>query len=425
MATTHQVAITIVAPIVPASLERLQATLVEMSANPGTSILPFSQFNGVHFARLVIIPPIAGAATRSRSSLAFLLDCDAPERERLRQLVTTAGEGLDAVLGCCEGYPAVGARSGRSRMAYLRSHLRPLAACYVNTIGRPLKQIQQEATLRLELEQFLDGKKNAWSGKPATSVRGDILAFVQGRQDLRWALQPAPKPSLFWRVGEWLHLARGLLIVLAAVPFALMAAPFVIVALRRRELSDAADRLIPEDSHVEELAAVEDLLPQNQFTAIGEVKPGRFRQLVARTVLWLVNLGTRHIYNRGVLTGVKSIHAARWVFLDDYRQMVFSSNYDGSLENYMDDFIDKVSWGLNAVFSNGVGYPRTNWLVREGATDEQAFKSYIRTRQKLSEVWYTAYGQLTTLNIANNARIRAGLHGQLTEAAAAAWLRTL
>ncbi|MEO6397709.1 MAG: hypothetical protein ABIP13_04510, partial [Tepidiformaceae bacterium] len=129
--------------------------------------------------------------------------------------------------------------------------------------------------------------------------------------------------------------------------------------------------------------------------------------------------------NRGVLTGVKSIHAARWVFLDDYHQMVFSSNYDGSLENYMDDFIDKVSWGLNAVFSNGVGYPRTNWLVRNGATDEQAFKSYIRTKQRVSEVWYTAYGDLTTLNIANNARIRAGLHGQLTEAAAATWLRTL
>jgi hypothetical protein len=35
--------------------------------------------------------------------------------------------------------------------------------------------------------------------------------------------------------------------------------------------------------------------------------------------------------------------------------MLFASNYDGSLESYMDDFINKVAWGLNLVFSNGVG----------------------------------------------------------------------
>ena len=44
----------------------------------------------------------------------------------------------------------------------------------------------------------------------------------------------------------------------------------------------------------------------------------------------------------------------------------------------MDDFIDKVAWGLNLVFCNGVGYPRTSWLVRGGARDELAFKDYLR-----------------------------------------------
>ena len=63
--------------------------------------------------------------------------------------------------------------------------------------------------------------------------------------------------------------------------------------------------------------------------------------------------------------------------------------------------------------------------MRDGARDEQAFKSYIRTKQRVSEVWYTAYGNLTTLNIENNAGIRAGLSGQMDEAAATAWLRKL
>jgi hypothetical protein len=91
----------------------------------------------------------------------------------------------------------------------------------------------------------------------------------------------------------------------------------------------------------------------------------------------------------------------------------------------MDDFIDKVSWGLNAVFSNGVGYPRTRWLIKDGAHDELAFKGYIRVRQRPSNVWYTAYGDLTTANIENNAKIRAGLPGDMDEASAAAWLRLL
>ena len=40
----------------------------------------------------------------------------------------------------------------------------------------------------------------------------------------------------------------------------------------------------------------------------------------------------------------------------------------------MDDFINKVGFGLNVVFGNGVGYPTTNWLILDGAKDEQKFK---------------------------------------------------
>ena len=70
--------------------------------------------------------------------------------------------------------------------------------------------------------------------------------------------------------------------------------------------------------------------------------------------------------SREHLAGVKTIHFARWTFIDDRRRMLFTSNYDGSLENYMDDFIDKIAWSLNAAFSNGVGYPRTRWLIGGG-----------------------------------------------------------
>ena len=142
-------------------------------------------------------------------------------------------------------------------------------------------------------------------------------------------------------------------------------------------------------------------------------------------MLYAINYVTRHVFNHGNLAGVKTIHFARWVFLDGKRRVVFASNYDGSLENYMDDFIDKIAWGLNIVFSNGFGYPRTRWLIADGARDELAFKDFLRLHQIPTRVWYSAYGSLTSANIANNERIRAGLHGDAGRDAAQRWLQTL
>jgi hypothetical protein len=193
------------------------------------------------------------------------------------------------------------------------------------------------------------------------------------------------------------------------VPILLVVAPFYAVLLRLHEKRDEAPHVKPDEERVHRLAALEDHVIQNPFTAVGHVKPSRFRRLTLVVVLFYLDYATRHFFNRSDLAGVKTIHFARWVFIDGKRRMFFASNYDGSLESYMDDFIDKVAWGLNLVFSNGVGYPRTSWLVRGGARDELAFKDYLRVHQVPTGVWYSAYDRLTALEIRQNERIRAGL----------------
>jgi hypothetical protein len=130
----------------------------------------------------------------------------------------------------------------------------------------------------------------------------------------------------------------------------------------------------------------------------------------------------RHIYNRGSLSGLNTIHFARWTPLDGGQRMFFSSNYDGSLESYMNDFIDKAAWGLNGIFSNGDGFPRTSFLFCGGITDEKAYKRFLPTRQVQSRVWYSAYPHLTTKNLANNAAIRKGLSDRLNADETKAWL---
>jgi hypothetical protein len=125
------------------------------------------------------------------------------------------------------------------------------------------------------------------------------------------------------------------------------------------------------------------------------------------------------------LHGVTTIHFAQWVVIDEGRRVLFMSNYDGSLSSYMDDFINKVAWGLNAVFSNGQSYPPTRWLVMDGANDEQAFKAFLQKHQIPTQVWYSAHKNSTAENLANNARIRAGLSGPGDPDAVERWAQQL
>lgn len=356
---THQATITITAAVQADRVESLRVMLEEIGRDAGgNATLPFGQIDGLHFARLVLLDASADLKGEMLAPrLLFLLDCDAPANRRLADIVRTAKDGIDRVFEHCEDYPAAGSRSGRARFDYLRAHICATDVSYVNTVGRPLSQIREEASLRAAIEEFLDEPEHDWSRATAVAVREKVREFVGGRPELAPMLRRAPRASMTWRAGEAWHMVRSLLLVLALTPLGLLVGPFYAALLRWNEKRDPAPRIIPDPEHVERLAAAEDHLAQNQFTAVGLLKPGRFRLYTAIVVLWGVNFGTRHIYNRGALTGVRSIHAARWVFLDGRRRLAFASNYDGSLENYMDDFIDKVSWGLNAVFSNGDGVP--------------------------------------------------------------------
>ena len=71
--------------------------------------------------------------------------------------------------------------------------------------------------------------------------------------------------------------------------------------------------------------------------------------------------------------------------------------------------------GVELVFSNGVGYPRTHWLVRDGSKSEQQFKYTLRRHQLPTQVWYKAYPGLTAFDIARNTRIRDGCRAQVDD----------
>ena len=419
----HQEALTVVAPLKPAEVEAAKRVLGAIQDHVGTwDVIPFGRLTRLHFARLVIFDRAADHdGSPIPAQLSLMTNVDAPLDDHLHELSTTGAAGLDEIFGHCEGYPAPSERTPATRVDFLRRHHRAASAFYVNRQGRSVDQILSEETLRREIGEYLDATDLRTHSPDA--VRQAIVAFVGSRPDLAWALRPAEPPDPGWRVGQRLHQVANAIVLLVLAPLLVLAAPILLILLRRHERRDVPDASAASAGSVARFRADEDHWVHNQIIAAGLFKPGLFRRLLAAAILRLTDYACRHIYNRGFLSGLNTIHFARWVGLDEGRRMFFSSNYDGSLESYMNDFIDKAAWGLNAIFSNGDGFPRTSFLFCGGIRDEKAYKRFLPTRQVQTRVWYSAYPHLTTKNIANNAEIRTGLSGELTADETRAWLR--
>jgi len=416
---TPQSHVLVTAPLKMEREAELRSLLESMNslpgqANPENPIMPFGQFDQIHFARFVIltdqtledIHTLYGLpAVNYPLTLAFFADFDGTADDFRADLAARAGDGLQRIFSCCQDFTP-----GTDLARWMKQHENPPATMYMNWRGRTVTQIRQEDALRLNLEAHLQENEEAFSKMTPKQLHEALREFVtaevyRGRLKLE-----RPKRAPFgWWLRNFLHLIGVPLILLLLTPFLLLYLPIFIYQLRSREKSDTeyAPRVSPGYEY--ELGRLEDHDVTNQFTVVGGIKPGLFRRWTMSYLLWLMEYTTRHIYIRGHLARISTIHAARWVFLNDKKRMVFASNYDGSLESYMDDFINKVGWGLNLVFSNGISYPTTNWLVLDGSKDEQKYKSVLRRHELPTEVWYKAYPGLSVFDLERNTLIRRGI----------------
>jgi hypothetical protein len=425
----------VVAPLSAGREGDLRLLLASMNVRPGVvdphnPVVPFAQFDRLHFARLIIladstlddirehgVPPPAVV-----TSLAFLGDCDGESADFLADLVQRAGNGLRRIFSHCEGFPPNG-----DLLQWMKDHGQSPAAMYVNWIGRTVEQIREESLLRSVLAEYLDKHSAALAVQSPREIWEELIAFVREEVEARRLDLTPPRPTpLGWRLRNLIHGVGVPIVLLLLTPALILYLPVFFYQLRGREKKDPEILPRPDLNHVKRLADLEDHDVTNQFSALGGVKPGLFRRWTVTFLVWLLDYGARHIFNRGYLTRVNTIHFARWVFLDNKQRLFFASNYDGSLESYMDDFINKVAWGLNLVFSNGVGYPRTHWLILEGAKDEQKFKRYIRRHELPTEVWYNAHPGITAFDMERNSRIRQGVEKSLMrDEAIREWLKLI
>jgi len=414
---TPQDSLIIASEVAPDRVDGLRALLATMSfqsrpgfADPANALAPFGAFETVHFARFVVLADNSlsdraaypGLTLDQPTYLCFMADCDGPAEDLLKRLARDA-PGLSKIFAFCKDYV-----EKADMLAWLGAHRISSAASYVNWVGRTVRQVREEARLHDLLREALTQIPERDPQRLLLRLRQSVGSAV--------TLSPEPSTPLSWRLRNLAHFLAPLLVAAFCLVFfplltlaaLVVAAVLYAIALRRHEQSDSIIAQPNETGKIAILRRSEDFDVSNQYTAMGSIKPSRFRLWSEIVILYGVDFAARHIFTRGALGRIGTIHFAHWVFLDDRRRGFFCSNYDGRHEAYMDDFINKAGFGLNISFSSFIAYPPTDWLLLNGAWREQEFKRFQRHHQIPTDVWYKAYPGLTARDLARNARIRNG-----------------
>ncbi len=410
----RQTVMTIIAGVKPGHADELASVIKTIAANPaGNEDLPLAALPMLHFASLVLHDdPELGPR------LVFETNSDGSAGDLVSALVATARSGVEAVFGHCVGYPADA--GDRAVLSYLHGHVVRPGAYHIGATGRSLARVRQEGRLRDAIQGFLDAGHMAGTTPPTRAeLRASIQAFVRDNPEFDWAETCPPRETMLERARYYARAVASLPAAILLLP----AAPVALITLVVKELTDRPRTDAPDPAHVRALSDAEDFGVANHLASVIPVKPGPFRLTTLRVVLYALNLIARLRANKGELGGITSIHFAHWSVIDGGRRLLFLSNYDGSWESYLNDFIDKAAIGLTAVWSNTVGFPRTRFLVFRGARDGPRFKHWARANQTPTAAWYRAYDGLTMATIENNSAIREGLFGSLDDDGIRQWLQ--
>lgn len=394
------------------------------------------------------------------------------------QLEALGGERLRAMLRCCKRpddetatlYGEVTkAGSRRSIAPYLECRTQRPSVFHHGNRGLACRRIVQERALFLDAATELDrDAPNPYRGQDAAAVHAGLRAALLSRHP--WLDMPAR--TRFPVAERLLDLARlvaffaAVLVILALPGVGLLAlivlaegwgaglphfahaaieahpwrtlllaagggivlcAAVLIAWLRRLEKRDSAnDQPKVDETRLREMVRREDWITQNHMGSIVLVKPGVLRTIIIRAGHLGLHLTLRATARSGYLGSMRTVHFAHWAFLNNYSRLLFFSNFDHSWDSYLDDFIEKAHAGLTLAWGCGVGFPRTRYLVGEGAEHGRQFKAWALASRTISRFWYSAYPDLTVDQVERNYRIADKLRKKtLGEREAAAWMLDL
>jgi deferrochelatase/peroxidase EfeB len=467
---THAM-VTFVAPLPMNRLTAAQGTIA-LLGNPASPTvanalaLAANEENGTHFASLHAIKSADG----ERAYIVFEFSADGTDDDATARIVTAMGPMLKPVFMLSSDW-----RGGGDLAAFLKSHKVAIGNGLFGNPGLPFAGTPGLSVGRIHFEARLARfcaalVENQQKDSHAFARLAQVRAAVAAAPDFSRALQPAtPAPpftgslrtvigngicqfikTYLWplvllvllagligglaaawsEIGVWHKIGAFLLGAIrmgwaaswVALAIVIAAAAIIYVKLRKAEATDSIEPHSPPKTVNQAMFENENKLAQNHMISITQRKPGWLRSFTSRLVFWVIGLAATYYFKPGFLSNIGTIHFARWVTIPGSRDLLFMSNYGGSWESYLEDFITKSHAGLTGVWSNTVGFPKTQNLFELGATDGDRFKRYARHSMVPTLFWYSAYPDITTDNIRLNAAIRSGLSGVMTEDEAINWL---
>src|ERR1017187_32867 len=409
---------------------------------------------GLHTFRLVAAPPeLPGGAARALLNFVH----DGPLDPMLSDVVAAVGEPLAMAFA---GADFSGRRDDLPQL--LVDHRVPDLTFHLGAINKSARDVLAESRLVDALEAFSDAQLAGGSWRPDTpaeTIRRELRAHVLSLP-LDSGLPRSPAPELPWtrRLLRFLDLLAtfafpsiGVLAVHIQKAIGRIAKPWL------RRLAWAAYSLWwiygafftgaaflfvrfleivepdivaaqPSANKIMRIEATEDLTITNEVTYWFPVKPTWVRRVLLRVILGGSERGCRHFWTNGALADIDTIHYARILQIDGGRTMLFMSDYDGSLDRYMIDFLGVGSSAVIPIASNAYGCPKTRWLFNpdDPGTFGPRLTSLLRLDQLVTQVWYSAYPNLGVREILANAAVRDGLFAaEMSEADAGSWLASL
>ncbi len=414
--------LTVLAAIVPGEEEPLRNVLRPIGDDiKGKRLAPgvvrprieFRHSRRIHFARFAILDdPDRG---RERKRLLYSANYDDDLENHLAELIAITPD-MDAIWGRVEGYTGPA-----SFAAFIRAHAQRPEAAYIAFRDETVERLRDAIAFRRQAQTLIDEASNTSlaallprlsAGAPAWATGGALQSVIAAIERLLRALPIVADlfravarngVGLVFRSAQritasldryplfrWLNRLTGNRMPPLRSPHSSMwldrcAVPVPLVP--GDEVPSGPDHQIPPTFR-------EDVVAQNQLTLVTVVMPGQVDRV--RAVMAAIDSYATRLSPPGSLLGISTIHFVTWLVIDEGRRLVMVSDYDGSWENYIDEFAEMILSGLDAIWETSYGYPP------DGARDLPAFKRFLRSHQVPAEIFFSAYPEETVLNILND-----------------------
>jgi hypothetical protein len=376
-----QGALTVLIPIHPEKEEQLR----EYLKNSTNSINQyFINSATTHFARFVILHDKPQGI--DQPYLLFSSTYDGNFEDYINELVRlTKSEApdadvLNAIFEHCQGYTPSISRNAKLFRNFIHQHVVSSNAFFMAYWDKSVSEIKASKALYDELGQALE---NPFFRK--------ALSPDCDRSDLLQSIKPQKPSSL-----------KTSFLTLKFEEF--LEKYWVKI---RPVQNDPSYHLQPNPTQLarrHESKVIEDRIAQNQFLTLHAIHPGflGINVLILKVILWLA--AGRAKKAKGNLSGIPTIHSLRWVIIpsgimSDRPYLLFESNYNGSWDSYVDDFVQYASLRMNLIWGKCQDY------LSQGSKDTEWFKQHIRNYLFPAQAYYSAYPDLTVRNILTCLRV--------------------